>query len=87
MVGADLAYDKSSSTYQSLLDVWFPLGSASEKGTDKIDKLRIAYGRDVAILPLDQLRNIIASGGFETPVLFLQTGLIHAWYAKRITDL
>ncbi len=26
---------------------------------------------------------IIASSGFDTPVLFLQSLFIHAWYAKR----
>jgi tRNA (cmo5U34)-methyltransferase len=32
--------------------------------------------------------SIIASAGFETPVLFLQTVLIHAWYTRRsgVTD-
>jgi tRNA (cmo5U34)-methyltransferase len=43
----------------------------------------MTYGRDVALLPLEQVSSIIASAGFETLVLFLQTGLIHAWYAKR----
>lgn len=86
MVSADPAYDKCLSAYQSLLDVWFRIRTVSEKSTETIDKLRIAYDRDFAIPPLDQLRNIIASWGFETPVLFLQTGLIHAWYAKRISD-
>ena len=38
---------------------------------------------EVAVLPVEQVSSIIASAGFETPVLFLQTGLIHAWYAQR----
>jgi hypothetical protein len=42
----------------------------------------IVVGRDVAVSPVDQIRSMIASAGFETPVLFLQTGLIHAWYER-----
>ena len=84
LASADLASDTASATYQSLLEVWIRLlmretGSAPEQ----LEKLRAAYGRDVAVLPLEQVSSIIASGGFETPVLFLQTFLIHAWYAQR----
>ena len=84
LASADLASDTASATYQSLLEVWIRLlmretGSAPEQ----LEKLRAAYGRDVAVLPLEQVSSIIASGGFETPVLFLQTVLIHAWYAQR----
>ena len=54
-------------------------GSSAEQ----LEKLRTSYGRDVSILPVDQVSAIISSGGFETPVLFYQTGLIHAWYTRR----
>ena len=50
---------------------------------EQIEKLRVTYGRDVAVLPVEQVSALIASAGFDTPVLFLQTGLIHAWYAQR----
>ena len=45
--------------------------------------MRAAYDRDVAILPPGEVAAIVASGGFEAPVQFLQTGLIHAWFARR----
>jgi hypothetical protein len=28
------------------------------------------------------VREIIARGGFESPVLFFQAGMIHGWYAR-----
>jgi tRNA (cmo5U34)-methyltransferase len=84
LASADLASDTSSAAYQSLLDVWIELMKATEAPAEQLEKLRVIYGRDVALLPLDEVGAIIASGGFETPVLFLQTLLIHAWYAKRI---
>ena len=45
--------------------------------------MRAAYDRDVAILPPAEVAAIVASAGFEAPVQFLQTGLIHAWFARR----
>lgn len=81
---ADLACDTASSAYQSLLEVWIRLlMRETEVPPEHIEKLRAAYGRDVAVLPLEQVSSIIASGGFEMPVLFFQTLLIHAWYAQR----
>jgi len=35
-------------------------------------------GSDIALAAPDQVAKIIASGGFDAPVLFLQTALIHA---------
>lgn len=37
-----------------------------------VEKMRAAYGRDVAVLPLQEVASIIASAGFDTPVLFFQ---------------
>ncbi|HTU17555.1 MAG TPA: hypothetical protein VMG10_05780 [Gemmataceae bacterium] len=31
----------------------------------------------------DFVAAVVASGGFEVPVQLLQTGLIHAWFARR----
>lgn len=52
---------------------------------EQIDKMRHVYGRDVAVLPPPEVASIIAAGGFDSPVLFFQSLLIHAWYARRNT--
>lgn len=80
---ADLASDTTSANYQSLLEVWIRLMRETGSPPEQLERLRVTYGRDVALLPLEQVSSLIASAGFETPVLFLQTGLIHAWYAQR----
>jgi tRNA (cmo5U34)-methyltransferase len=85
LASADLASDTSSAAYQSLLDVWIRLMRETGSAPEQLERLRVTYGRDVAVLPVEQIGSIIASAGFETPVLFLQTGLIHAWYAQRAT--
>ena len=83
LVSADLASDTTSSTYQSLLEVWLRLMQETGLRKEQFERLRVTYQRDVSLLPLPQVSAMIASSGFEAPVLFLQTLLIHAWYAQR----
>lgn len=83
LISADLASDTSSPSYQNLLDVWIRLMRETGSPPEQLEKMRTTYGRDVAVSPVEQISALIATAGFETPVLFLQTGLIHAWYAKR----
>jgi tRNA (cmo5U34)-methyltransferase len=35
------------------------------------------------VLPPSEVGSIVAAGGFDLPVQFFQTLLMHAWYAKR----
>lgn len=80
LVNADLAADITTEEYRSLFEVWLRvLDVPHERGA----AMRTAYGRDVAVLPIERVSEIIRAGGFEPPVRFLQTGLIHAWYARR----
>ncbi len=55
----------------------------SEVPEMEVEKIRASYGRDVAVLSPLEVESIIVTSGFDTPVLFFQTLLIHAWYAKR----
>ncbi len=59
---------------------------SAELPEDDIEKMRAAYGRDVAVLPPQEVASIIASAGFDTPVLFFQNLLIHAWYSRRTSS-
>jgi len=83
LVSSDLASDMSSSAYQSLLEVWVRMLINPEMPAEEIEKFLTSYGRDVALLTPQEVEAIIASSGFDTPVLFFQTLLIHAWYTKR----
>ncbi len=78
LVSSDLATDMLTSTFNSLFEVWLRIHKYAGLPVD-----RAAFGRDVAVLPHQEVESIIASSGFETPVLFFQTLLIHAWYSKR----
>lgn len=85
LVSADLAGDLAADDCQDLLEAWFRVmsGAASTEG---VARMREAYRRDVAVLPPQDVHDIIRHGGFEAPVRFFQAGMIHAWYARRSPD-
>jgi tRNA (cmo5U34)-methyltransferase len=86
LVTSDLAADTGSAAYRSLLEVWWRLTRPADAPPEGLERMRATYGRDVAILPPGEVGAIVAAGGFETPVQFLQTGLIHAWFTRRIPE-
>lgn len=83
LVSSDIVSDMSTSAYQNLLEVWVQMLRYSEMPAEEVKKFRASYGRDVAVLPPFEVQSIIASSGFNTPVLFFQALLIHAWYARK----
>ncbi len=82
LVSADLAADTGSAGYQSMLEIWWRSMKSADVSPEGFDRMKSAYGRDVAVLEPDRVAAIIASAGFETPEQFLQTGLIHAWFTS-----
>ncbi|CBN56148.1 MULTISPECIES: class I SAM-dependent methyltransferase [Kamptonema] len=83
LISADLVSDMSTSAYESLFEVWIRMLKYSEVPAEEIEKFRASYGQDVAVLPPLEVESIIVSSGFDSPVLFFQSLLIHAWYAQR----
>ncbi len=83
LVSADLASDMSTSDYQSIREVWTRMLKYAEYPDGDFEKLLASHGRDAAVLPPHEVASIIALSGFDTPVLFLQTLFIHAWYARQ----
>ncbi len=86
LVNADLAADTKSHAYQRLLEIWWRTMRTADVPAEGLERMRAAYGRDVAVLPPETVQALMVSGGFGSPVQFLQTGLIHAWYALRATQ-
>ncbi|AGA31170.1 class I SAM-dependent methyltransferase [Singulisphaera acidiphila] len=84
LVNADLSSEASPAAYESLRGAWFRMMQDGVLTPEAIEKMRAAHDRDVALLPPVEVVEIISAGGFESPVQFLQTGLIRAWYARRV---
>lgn len=82
LISSDLALPADAS---GLLEIWFQVmsDSGSLPSQEEIEKMWEAYQRNVAVLPPQDVREIITLGGFDSPVLFFQAGMIHAWYAKQ----
>lgn len=83
LVSADLASDMLTPTYKSLVEVWRRTFQSAEIPAEEVKTLIASLGRTAAVISPQDVESIIASSGFDTPVLFCQTLLIHAWYAKR----
>lgn len=77
MVDAALASDMSSPEFQSLLDVWINTLKYA-KMLKQVNSLKT----NLSLLSTEKIEVILKSSGFEAPVLFFQTLLIHAWFAK-----
>ena len=83
LINAALVSDPSPAATPSLLDVWMRMQSYADVPAEQLEKMRASYGREFAAQSPQEVASIIVSGGFSTPILFLQTLLIHAWYARR----
>jgi tRNA (cmo5U34)-methyltransferase len=83
LINADLAYDRSASTYPELLDIWLRIMASTGMPIEMVRaRISAAYDNNVAVLPPSAVASIIEAGGFDPPVLFFQTLLMHAWYAR-----
>lgn len=83
LVSSDLASDKSTLAYDALLAVWMEMLKQSEIPAAEVEKYRASYATNAAILPPPQVASLIASSGFDAPLLFFQSLLLHGWYSKR----
>lgn len=83
LINADLTSDMSAPEFGSLLPIWRRGLSECGMSDEVVDGMCAAFGRDVALLSPQKMKQILIDGGFESPVLFLQTLLIHAWFSKR----
>lgn len=83
LVSSDLSYDQQSDKYADLSEAWLKLMAGADVPREAIQRMRSAYGRDVALLPAAEVEAIISAAGFASPIQFFQAGLIGAWYSKR----
>jgi tRNA (cmo5U34)-methyltransferase len=83
LISSDLAGDLSAPECRALLEIWYALMAGNGISPDGVAKMREAYTRDVAVLPPQEVGDLIRSGGFAAPVHLFQAGMIHGWCAKR----
>ncbi len=83
LVNADLSGDRTAPEHAQLETVWFRLMEIAGIAPDQHAHMRQAWQSHVDFLPVSELERLIASAGFDPPVLFSQTLLIRAWFARR----
>lgn len=80
---SDLSSDVRSADYEELFRVWSIVMSTADLTPERREQMKKAYENDVAVLPPGEVAEIIRGSGFQTPTLFYQAGLIHAWFSRR----
>lgn len=83
LVSADLAVDLATAQGRSLMEAWLRLKQETGLQREQFDRLRESLRRDVAVLPPAQVSALIGAAGFTEPVQFVQTVLVHGWFAQR----
>jgi len=83
LVNADHCADTAIGTYQELHQLWCSTLHFSDIGAARVEKMTSAMGKSISLLPPPEVALTIAAGGFTTPVQFLQTLMIHGWYALK----
>jgi len=82
LINADLSYDTSAVTFDSLFDVWADMQAYAGGENHNTEQMRAAMAERIALLSPSELAALIESSGFDTPVLFFQCLFIHAWYSR-----
>ncbi len=84
LINVDLSADLESERAVGLKEFWGKmqvyLGTPPEKANDYLE----GWKGNVAVLPPEQVEEIISAGGFGRPTLFYQNLFIHGWFARRI---
>ena len=83
LVSADIASDMSGPSYEPLLEIWLRALAYADMPPEKVEEFRSAFGTKVAVLPPADVADLIASAGFEAPVQFFQSLLMHGWFCRR----
>lgn len=83
LANTDLAADVDSGDYDALLAVWQRVMDPSAVSVEVFDRMKLAYAKDVAILPPDVIASIIEAGGFDKPIQFVQAAMTCGWFARR----
>ncbi len=83
LVNADLSSDRNATTFPDLLKVWGTMLKNSGMPAAQIETFLASLGQGAAVLPSREVEQIIKKGGFEAPILFFQSLLIHGWFARK----
>jgi tRNA (cmo5U34)-methyltransferase len=82
LITADLTRS-AAGRHEELLGVWREMMRHIGASEQQIQATLSSYGREVMLLTGAELEALLVEAGFNAPVSFSQTLLIHAWFARR----
>lgn len=82
LIVSDLSTGPGGAIGEALIEDWMRLMLMADQTPEQIANLRTAYQTLVAILPAHEIATLLTRAGFEAPIPFLQTSLIHAWHTR-----
>ena len=82
LIVSDLSTGPGGAVGDALIEDWMRLMLLADQTPEQIANLRTAYQTHVAILPAREIALLLTRAGFEAPIPFLQTSLIHAWHTR-----
>jgi tRNA (cmo5U34)-methyltransferase len=85
LVTADLSGDRTTTHHAQLQTAWLRLMEIAGIAPEQHAQMLQAWQENVSFLPVAEFEALLASAGFEAPVLFHQSLLIRAWFAQRRT--
>jgi tRNA (cmo5U34)-methyltransferase len=83
LINADLSAEIESNEFAMMFETWKSMLSFSGMSTEEIEKYSSNFTRGKTAIPAGAIEEILTSSGFQQPILFCQTLLIHAWYSTR----
>lgn len=87
LVSAEISYDRSAETFDEMMAYWKALSRKAGSPEEKIQALPRMMDEHLSVHSPAEAEEALLASGFEAPVRFFQSLLIHAWVSrKRRTD-
>lgn len=86
LISADLAGDLDRLPDSALLEQWMDLMRLTGASAEQREQLRIAYRREVSVLPPAQIESMLAEAGFASSLAIYHALLLHAWAGRPTID-
>ncbi|MFC3052453.1 class I SAM-dependent methyltransferase [Kordiimonas pumila] len=83
LISADISANLASTHFASLKNVWMQMMRYSGMPEENVQNMIKPFGVNVSVQAPEKVAALIKAGGFNDPILFCQTLLIHSWYAVK----
>lgn len=83
LLTADLSGDEHTPAGRAQVDLWWQTSRYAGLPEDELERMRAAWGTEVAVLPPAEVESLVAAGGFAPPTPIFQSILMRAWMATR----